>query len=344
MSPANFQYKARPQESWEKRASGKLYEGFALDSFQVLNLRDDNNIRILPPTWEDPQHYGIDLWVHFGVGPMNATVICLHRMKGEKCPQCEAWARAQEQGRPDADQLKPTRRVLVWVIDKNEDKGVPFLWAMPQTVDTAIAAICRDRMTGELFQIDHPTVGRDVYFQRKQKGGGTMFVDYMGYQLASRPTQVEDKYLDYVLAHPLPSTLNWRTFQQIENLNLGGVATESVPTPAQASSPTPSQAPAPVQAVPPPPPSPQTFMSEWTDLHCSMCSKLQYTVPQGVTCEGGHINAVSQEEIAATTPPPPTNGGVQAPPPPPGPPVSTGPAIVSRTQALKDRFSTGTMK
>lgn len=346
-----FQYKARPAEAWDKRASGKLYEGFALDQYQTLNLKDDNAIRILPPTWEDPQHFGIDLWVHYSVGPMNATVICLHRMKGEKCPQCEAWARAEEQGRPDANQLKPTRRVLVWCIDRNEDKGFPYLWAMPQTVDTSIASICKDRMTGELFQIDHPDTGYDVYFQRKQKGGGAMFVEYVGFQLARRPTQVEAKYIDYILQHPLPHVLNWRSYEEIERLNLGGGIVEEKPNQPTATSQL--SAPAPVATAPAPP---AAFVSEWVIVngvyqHCSECGEPQQTSPSGITCKNGHGGVQSLEELQAAPPPPPpppqpvavmptppSNG--QATPPSPAPIPTT-----SRTaQLLKERFNTGVKK
>ncbi len=352
MSPTNFQYRARPAEAWDKRASGKLFEGYALDQFPTLSLKDENTIRILPPTWEDPQHYGIDLWVHYGVGPGNATVICLHRMRGEKCPVCEAWARAEEQGREDAKELKPTRRVLVWLIDRADEKN-PFLWAMPQSVDTSIASICRDRMSGELYQIDHPDAGFDVYFQRKQKGGGAMFVEYVGFQLARRPTQVEQKYIDYISQHPLPSALNWRTYEEIERLFLGGAVNEEKPVQQApgAPAPTPVQS-APVAAVPPPPPT--QFVSEYTGGHCSTCHQPQYTFPGGVTCQSGHVNVPAIEEQQA--PPPPV---VATPPPPPPPSVVTMPApagptngqinpppapapnVVSRTAALRARFDTG---
>lgn len=328
---ANFKYQARSEAKWSKRASGSLWEGFALDEFPMYKLKEDNAVRILPPTWADPSHYGWDIWVHYNVGPNRATILCLSRMKNELCPVCEAWSAAEAEGREDAAKLKPMRRVLVWIIDRKEvpEKG-PYLWAMPWTADRSIASLCRDRQSGELYQIDHPDLGYDVYFQMAKKGD---FQEYVGWQLAKRPSAVDESYLNYIVQHPVNTTLQWRSYAEVLSLFVGhseegeDVQT-SAETPVTTATPT-------TQVVTPPPPTtsasptpPKPFVPEWLESHCSVCGEQQYTTPTGHTCSNSHENAPAKVKA---------NGHAEPAPPPPAPPKSPS----SRGQLLRERFSTG---
>src|ERR1700747_1884482 len=107
---------------WRKRESGSTFQGFILDEVQGFSPKKENWVRFAPPTWEDASHYGIDIWVHYSVGPENASVLCLYKMTGKPCPVCEAHASAEAAGREDADRLKPTRRVLVWLVNRNDER------------------------------------------------------------------------------------------------------------------------------------------------------------------------------------------------------------------------------
>lgn len=221
MSP-NFTYRPRSSADWEKRErqSSSRFASFALDDFQTYSpKKGDNYIRVLPPTWDDPHHYGYDLWVHYQVGPDGGTVICPNKMKMQPCPICQAQMKFEAAGREDANDYKATRRVLVWLINRaeeqNQEKAGPFLWAMPWTLDRDISKLCRDRMSGELYQIDHPTDGFDITFERE---GEPPIVKYIGIQLARRASSVDAKYLDYVSQHPIPTTLLWRSYDEIQAL------------------------------------------------------------------------------------------------------------------------------
>lgn len=318
--PSKFQYQPRSQDAWTKRESGKSYDGFIKDGIETYSPKKDNWIRILPPTWDNPTHYGLDIWVHYSVGPNRGSVLCLKRMQNQPCPLCEAQSRAEAAGREqDVSQLKPTPRVLAWIVDRHEkEKKVPKAWAMPKTkVDLEICQICRDRITGELYMIDDPSNGYDLTFGKE---GEMLTTNYTGFQLARRPTTVEDEYLNYILDHPLPTILNWRTYEEVQTLFEGAFpVTSTVPgQEAFQSAPEPTQqVQSTAQAIytPPPPPPVQitNFPPQGWTAHPSA---------PGFYYAGQEVLSESDLRARYTPPPPPV---VVAPPPPP-PPVAAVPA------------------
>lgn len=351
----SYQYKPRSTEAWDKRAKGSIFDGYALDEFETFTVGKENYIRILPPTWENPQHYGLDLYVHFGVGPNNGTIICIYKMKNQKCPICEAHARAEAAGREDAKELKPTRRVLVWLLNRKEEKK-PLLWAMPWTVDRDISKICKDRQSGEYFFIDNPESGYDISFDKEGEGVQTK---YTGFQLSRRPSPVEKRFIDYIEQHPLPTVLLWRNYEEVQALFEGQppeqtqsqqaeeTAQQELSPTISAPTPAPAPVPAPVQVAPPPKP----FVSEWTGTNCGVCNRPMYTIsPTTATCEGGHVVNFSPAPAVAPPAPPPTAVAAAAPAPTAEPITPRGNAqhtappsqTSSRAAAMRERFQTGT--
>jgi hypothetical protein len=230
----------------------------------------------------------LDVWLHQYIGPQQATVLCLLKHGKGKCPVCETYAAGEARGK-DYDELREfaaVRRVLVWFLNRKKEQENPNqncveAWALPWKFDRDVSAICKDPITGELYQIDHPDMGFDLSFVKE---GDQDRTTYGGAQLARRSTSVDDKWLDYVLANPLPDMLIWRSYEEVEVL-LGGAPTEqpqpqSAPPvqtmdqglfgvagdqaapaqsiPQQAPAPAPAPTPAPVQVpVAAPAPAPQ---------------------------------------------------------------------------------------
>lgn len=247
-----FVYRRRSEESVEKRASGESgdFKGFILNDYSMFSPKKGNNwIRILPPTWDDADHYGLDLHVHYGVGPERALVLCWSH-KGVACPICEAQNRAQRAGDEElAKELKASQRLLVWVLDRNEKEKGPLLWAMPWTIDRDICKISKDKQTGELYAIDHPDEGYNVSFDKDGEGLKTK---YSGFQLDRRSSSVDPVHLEYISNHPLPGTLLERTYQEVKLLF------EGAPTPGEQQT-TPS-----ARRSPPPADDPRRAASEST--------------------------------------------------------------------------------
>lgn len=362
MTTSRFQYQPRSQEAWQKAASGKNFDGFIKDQFETYSPKKDNWIRILPPTWENPQHYGITIWVHYGIGPNRGSVLCLKRMQNQPCPVCEAQARAEAAGREkDANDFKPTPRVLAWIIDRHEkEKKVPKAWAMPKTkVDLEICQICKDRITGELYMIDDPTNGYDVTFGKE---GEMLTTNYTGFQLARRSTTVEDDYLNFVIDHPLPTILNWRTYEEVQILFEGATPETAHPPQGQPAeqpqAPTtqnPAVPPVPQATYTPPPPPPvqSTFPPAGWNLHPSAPG--YYYAGQEVLSEADlrarYAPAPPPPPVVAAPPPPPVaatpQASVQAPvvqmPTPPSQPASptNSGATGDAASRLRARFNTG---
>lgn len=212
-SKPGFSYKKRTAEDMESRQ--KSFSG--RDSYFSGNVKffitkpGANKIRILPPTWDNAKHYGHDIFVHYGIGPDNVGYLCLDRMSGEKCPLCEARSEADRSGEEDlAKALRATRRVAVYVIDRNAENEGPKIWAMPQTVDKEICAQAWDKETGEVYALDNPDEGYDVAFEVE---GAQQMKKYVGVRLARRasPLSDDDKaasaWLQYIVDHPIPNEL-----------------------------------------------------------------------------------------------------------------------------------------
>jgi hypothetical protein len=167
----------------------------------------------LPPTWEDAQHFGLDIYVHYGIGSDNQSYLCLDKMRGEKCPICEQRKVAERSGDPEyARSLVPTKRVLVWVVDRADEESGPQLWSMAWTIDRDLANLSIDKASGELLLIDDPEDGYDIEFVRTGKGLKTKYsgtaVARRSSPLADDPKQA-DAWLAFVAENPLTEVLQY---------------------------------------------------------------------------------------------------------------------------------------
>lgn len=222
--PVPFVYRERSQAAINARANkqGGDFQGYIKDEFKIYKVRDGENcIRILPASWES-DHYGLDVHVHWGVGPENATVLCLRKMLQERCPVCEEVTTLERAGETkEAQELSERLSVLAWIIDRKDEAAGPQLWAMPFTkVDREIQKQSQDRQSGVYFVVDNPDTGYDIYFDKSGKG---LTTQYTGVQLARNPTSVDQEFLDYIAQVPVPETLIWRDYDTLKNLMYGGV-------------------------------------------------------------------------------------------------------------------------
>jgi len=226
-----FQYKPRTPAQYAARANFR--EGGAVDRMfdrDVTMFRPhdgENNLRILPPGWQDPKHFGYTLHVHYGVGPDRGSYLSLSKHCGSADPVDKARAKAAGEGNEKLEkELRCVRRVAVWLIDRADETKGSQLWLSPASVDRKIAALCRDRQTGNYLPIDDPENGYDCYFHKTGKGLATR---YEGISLARRSTPLhvdpatKEKWLEHVVANPIPSMLQFYSYERIAAVLSGNV-------------------------------------------------------------------------------------------------------------------------
>lgn len=228
-----FHYQRRTREQMEKRAAGGGdFDSIIKAQYKIYKVKEGKNlVRILPPTWDKPDHYGYNLWVNYGIGVDNQSYLSLSKMLKERDPLAEARNAADREGDEElAKALAPKKRVAMWVIDRlNEEEG-PQIWLCPITVDKDIAAIAVDDETGEIIPLDDPKEGSDLRFFREGKGRNTKYPAAKMRLLKPSPISAErDLWLEwreYIMDHPLPECLQYYDYKHIAEAFDGNVRTD----------------------------------------------------------------------------------------------------------------------
>lgn len=216
-------YEQRKSEDVRARAeqTGGAYDSFLKQGIDMFRPKvGENTIRFLPPTWENPKHFGYDVFVHSYVGVDESSYLCIDKMKGQRCPICVAAKDAKDSGDDEEYKaLKATQRVLCWILDRDEDENKPIIYNMSWSYDRDIAALC-DTKQGTLY-IDHPDDGYDITFKRKGQGLNTR---YFGTQVDRQSSPItekqrdQDEVLDFIAENPIPSLLKFYSAEHLQKV------------------------------------------------------------------------------------------------------------------------------
>ena len=130
-----FSYKRQDPSKIKKRSqqSGGMYDQLFRPDIPVFTPKVGTSyrVRIMPPTWEDADHYGYDLYIHSQVGADNQRYVCLAKHKDEECPACEDEKELKRAGEDQAAyDAKAKRSVIVYCIDRDDEQAGPQLWRM----------------------------------------------------------------------------------------------------------------------------------------------------------------------------------------------------------------------
>ncbi len=221
-------FKKRSFEANKKRSEqwGNLRDSYLTDHVSLWKPSDGENcIRILPATWDDAEHFGLDIFVHYNVGPDSSAFLDLKRMKGEPDPITEACEAATAEGDDEyAKELRSVKRVLVYLIDRDKPKEGVQMWAMPWTVDKDIATQSTDSRTRELLYVDDPDDGYDLYITREGTGARTKYTVKIARN--SSPVELDNTAMDILENHPLPNCLIFHSYDHIANVFSGKKASK----------------------------------------------------------------------------------------------------------------------
>lgn len=225
-----FEYRERSFDEVKKRAErqGGNFDSIFKRDFPTWSPKEGmNNLRILPPTFEDHNHYGYSIFVHSYVGSDKSSYLCLKKMgMAKRCPICDAEKQAREAGdKEDADSLKATERFIYWILDRDgDDPKKPLLWSASWSMDRDFAALCIDEKSGKVLAIDHPDEGFDISFTRK---GTKLNTRYIGLRIdrESSPISTNAKrqslILDYITENPLDSVLQFYPAAHLQEVITG---------------------------------------------------------------------------------------------------------------------------
>lgn len=257
MAKESFKYRRRERTADDIRSKAsegsRDFDNLWKGDVKLFKPKDGENIlRILPATWgsqpftnaeldkmseselrkleEEDEKFGngwdVTIYIHYGVGADNGAYLCREKMLGERCPICEAQKASHD---PDeADNLKPTKRALVWVIDRDAEKDGPLLWSMPwQKIRNEIYSRSVDKKHGTPIIVDGRPPdyeGFDIIFNKSGKEDRT---NYTGVEIDRDASPISDdekreqKWLDYVTEHPLPDVLNFFDEEHIDKVLRG---------------------------------------------------------------------------------------------------------------------------
>lgn len=201
---------------------GKEFDKIVKDHIKLWKPNDGINIiRIVPATWKNPEHYGYDLYVHYGVGPERQSYLDLTKMLDKPDPITEEHGEALREGdQKYAKDIESKRRCGIFLVDReNEKEGVQF-WAMPWTIDADLNKLAVDKRTGETLNIDDPEDGYDIEFEKTGKDRNTK---YEAVAIARRSSPLGSrKWLEYAQDNPIPDQLVYFDYEHIAKAFGGG--------------------------------------------------------------------------------------------------------------------------
>jgi gp32 DNA binding protein like len=236
---SDFKYAGRTAEDVSRAAkeSSSRYDKYLDCDAPWFKPHDgENQIRIIP--WVSGNHpdfdklvekygrkIGINIVTHGRVGVDKGTYLCLDKTLGEPCPICDVWREES------VEDLKPSDRMLVWLIDRKAEKTGPQLWSMPLGTSKDINAASQVRgkggADGEVLLIDDPNEGYDLFFDREGVKDRTRYVRF---ETDRDPSPLHDKqerqdqWLDYVTDNCLPDLLKTYEPDYLEKVLSGQVS------------------------------------------------------------------------------------------------------------------------
>jgi len=225
---SKFKYRPTSEAAIKQRAeqTGGRFDSPFKQEYELWRPKQgDNTVRILPPTWDEAEHYALEIWLHRGIGPDNSSYLDIQKMQGKRNPIADAAREAKDGGEEEeAKALQSKKASLVWVIDRDDDTPTPKLWIMSWTIDRDVSALCINRKRGEVIRIDNPDDGYDLTFRRTGEGLRTR---YSAFVIDRDPTPVSEdpreqaSILDYIVDNPLPSTLQYYDAKYLEQVLSG---------------------------------------------------------------------------------------------------------------------------
>jgi len=233
----------RYQTSYESRDKGGVSRVGVMDWKKVegdisfyVPVEGRNRINIIPYEIKSKNHplvkrgefevgesdYVMDIYVHRGVGPTEASVLCLKSTYGKPCPICEQSALLRKQGKEEeADALKPSRRVFYNVQDLKEP-DVPKIFETSHFLfeKELIDEARNDEGEGGFVDFADPEDGKEIKFRaNKVKKGNFEFLEYKSFSFEDRDEPLSKDLLKSAVS--FDEIMNVPTYEEAQKILFG---------------------------------------------------------------------------------------------------------------------------
>ena len=178
-------------------------------------IQTENHPQGMEPGLED---YVLDIWVHYGVGTMESTYICLERTFGKPCPICEERKAMKEDEDADEKEIRnlvPKHRAIYNLIDlDDEGKGVQLFnvshWNFEKEL-TEEAKTAED----ETVVFSDLNKGRTIKFRANevQRKGYKPFFEFKSFGFEERDP-IDESILDEAV--PLDVVVHIPTYEEVK--------------------------------------------------------------------------------------------------------------------------------
>lgn len=226
MKKKSFSYSRKPlrqileEKSSGASAGGRLPMFTEAPTFYKSSEPRRHQLRILPPGWEDADHYGLAVKTHYGIGVNRVTMWSLAGMWGERDPISEELEIARSKGDKDYEKSLWWRQsLLMYVIDRFAPEKGPLLWFAPmKAIGMALEELAIDGATGQYVPIDDDKAGYDISFKVETAGGfphyGALAIDRSSTPISPDPNEVQ-RWLEYITDRNIPKIIRKPTYEEV---------------------------------------------------------------------------------------------------------------------------------
>lgn len=199
------------------------FQGYLKDGAPPLykyKTDEVQNFRILPRLNIKPgeaAHFMYPVAIHF-FKHVQASCVCPAKKYGQ-CGSCErnkyiAFAEGGPKDTAAAATYRVSPSYLCYGVDMTKMSEGPKLWNVTPTLKELIEASMKDLTTGKTLEIDHPLLGNNLAFVKKDTGqkfnNGNAVIEISTIQpqpASALPEQFMNQWLAYVDEHPIESWL-----------------------------------------------------------------------------------------------------------------------------------------
>ena len=194
-----------------------------------------NRINIIPYTIKTKNHplvkkgefeigekdYVMDIFTHRGIGPSEATVLCLKETYGKPCPICEQSALLRKQGKEkEAGDLKPSRRVFYNIQDMKEPDKLKVFETSHYLFEKELIDEARDDEEGGFVDFADPIDGKEIKFRASDvQKGNIKYKEFKSFQFIDRDDPIPDELLESAIS--FDEIMNVPTYEEVEKILFG---------------------------------------------------------------------------------------------------------------------------